>query len=174
LATKKAVTVKITSESQLRKLPAPIAQRIAQRLNGTGAPAQNEQPAAEASGAPIAKAPAPGTSEAAAGSASATGASGEGRGNREFGARGGRGQSGAGGAMDLQQMISRMPSSTISDLQKGDAVMLVGTEGGANAVTVITLLAGVEPILQGSPNSASSILSPWSLSGAPSGEAGTP
>jgi hypothetical protein len=80
-----------------------------------------------------------------------------------------------GGAMDLQQMISRMPASTIADLQKGDAVMLVGTEGGGNAVTAITLLAGVEPILQGSPNGgASSILSPWSLSGAPGGEAGTP
>jgi hypothetical protein len=35
LATKKNVTVKITSESQLRKLPAPVAQRIAQRLNGS-------------------------------------------------------------------------------------------------------------------------------------------
>jgi len=73
--------------------------------------------------------------------------------------------------MDLQQMLSRMPAAGIGDLQKGDAVMLVGTEGGS-AVTAITLLAGVEPILQGSPNGASSILSPWSLSGAPSGEAG--
>src|SRR6202790_2348849 len=35
LATKKNVVVKITSESQLRKLPAPMAQRIAQRLNGS-------------------------------------------------------------------------------------------------------------------------------------------
>ncbi len=171
LAAKKAVTVKITPESQLRKLPAPIAQRIAQRLNGTVTTVQDEQPAADASGAPIAKAPAPGTRQTAAGSPS-VGAPGEGRSTREFGARGGRGQNG--GAMDLQQMISRMPPSKISDLQKGDAVMLVGTESAPNAVTAITLLAGVEPILQGSPNGASSILSPWSLSGAPSGEAGTP
>jgi hypothetical protein len=79
--------------------------------------------------------------------------------------------------VDLQQMISRMPAYTITDLQKGDAVMLVGTEanGSGNAVTAITLLAGVEPILQSSPNGgASSILSPWSLSSAPSGDAGTP
>jgi hypothetical protein len=77
--------------------------------------------------------------------------------------------------MDMQQMISRMPASTIADLQKGDAVMLVGTEASGKEITAITLLAGVEPILQGSPNGgASSILSPWSLSGAPSGEAGTP
>ena len=76
--------------------------------------------------------------------------------------------------MDMQQMISRMPASTIADLQKGDAVMLVGTENASTTVTAITLLAGVEPILRGSPNSASSILSPWSLNSAPSGEAGTP
>ncbi|HEY8715167.1 MAG TPA: DUF5666 domain-containing protein, partial [Candidatus Acidoferrum sp.] len=37
LATKKPVTVKITPESQLRKLPAQFAQRIAQRLNGAAA-----------------------------------------------------------------------------------------------------------------------------------------
>jgi Domain of unknown function (DUF5666) len=173
LATKKAVTVKITSESQLRKLPAAVAQRIAQRLNGAGASTQNEDTPAQSAGAPTAKAPAPGTGQNANGSAAAPGVPGEGRGGREFGGRG-RGQNGAGGAMDLQQMISRMPASTISDLQKGDAVMLVGTESTTNAVTAITLLAGVEPILQGSPNGASSILSPWSLSGAPSGEAGTP
>jgi co-chaperonin GroES (HSP10) len=175
LATKKAVTVKITSESQLRKLPAPIAQRIAQRLNG--ASANGEQPAtgaglSSAPNAPTAKEPAQG-----AGQVSAPAATAEGR-TRDFGGRGrgmGAGAGGAGGAMDLQQMISRMPASTIVDLQKGDAVMLVATEGSANAVTAITLLAGVEPILQGSPSSeASSILSPWSLSAAPSGEAGTP
>jgi hypothetical protein len=70
-------------------------------------------------------------------------------------------------------MLSRMPAATLADLQKGDAVMIVTTEGTqANGVTAITLLAGVEPILQASPNGgASSILTPWSLSGAPSGDA---
>jgi hypothetical protein len=168
LATKKAVTVKITPESQLRKLTPAIAQRLAQRLNGPGASAPSEDASSGSSAAPTAKAPAPGTRQTASGAAGAPGAPGEGRGGRA------RGQNGAGGAMDLQQMISRMPASTISDLQKGDAVMLVGTESTSNAVTAITLLAGVEPILQGSPNGGSSILSPWSLSGAPSGEAGTP
>jgi hypothetical protein len=68
-----------------------------------------------------------------------------------------------------------MPASSIADLQKGDAVMLVATEAGAGPVTAITLLAGVEPILQGSPSTgASSILTPWSLSSAPTGESGTP
>lgn len=162
LATKKTVTVKITGDSQLRKLPVAIAQRIALRLNGTGAAAEGRSAAA-----PTAKAPAPGTGQA-------TAAGGEGRAREGRGRGMGAGAGGAGGAMDLQQMISRMPAATISDLQKGEAVMLVGTEGSSSEVTAITLLAGVEPILQGAPTGASSILSPWSLSGAPGGEAGTP
>jgi Domain of unknown function (DUF5666) len=185
LATKKNITVKITSESQLRKLPAPTAQRIAQRLNGSGGgnggangdqagSGQTPSTRSGAAAAPTAKEPAAGSGQAPASGAE------DGR-QRDFGGRGrgmgpGAGGPGGGGAMDLQQMINRMPASTIADLQKDDVVMLVGTEAiGSNAVTAITLLAGVEPILQGSPNGgASSILSPWSLSGAPSGETGTP
>ena len=68
-------------------------------------------------------------------------------------------------------MLSRLPNSTLADLQKGDAVIIVSTEGGdSNAVTAITLLAGVEAILTAAPSkSASSLLSPWSL-GAPGAE----
>jgi hypothetical protein len=68
-------------------------------------------------------------------------------------------------------MLSRLPNSTLADMQKGDAVMIVSTEGGdSGTVTAITLLAGVDAILTAAPNrSASSLLSPWSL-GAPGGE----
>jgi hypothetical protein len=187
LATKKNIEVKITPESQLRKLPTPMAQRIAQRLNGSGGAnggangdqAGSGQTAATRSGTTSGTA-APTAKEPAAGSGHGPTSGAEDGRQRDFGGRGrgmgaGAGGPGAGGAMDLQQMINRMPVSTIADLQKGDAVMLVGAEGGGNAVTAITLLAGVEPILQGSPNGgASSILSPWSLSAAPGGEAGTP
>jgi Domain of unknown function (DUF5666) len=173
LATKKNVAVKITSESQLRKLPAPIAQRIAQRLNGssgTNGGANGDQAGSNQARSATSGTAAPAAKEPAAGSGQETGDFG----GRARGAGAGAGGPG-GGAMDLQQMLNRMPASTIADLQKGDAVMLVGTDAGENAVAAITLLAGVEPILQGSPNGgASSILSPWSLSGAPSGEAGTP
>src|SRR6266404_2676658 len=48
LATKKPVVVKVTGESQLRKLPPPMAQRIAARLKGTSGDAP---PAATARGA---------------------------------------------------------------------------------------------------------------------------
>ena len=86
------------------------------------------------------------------------------------------GRPGGGGTGDLQQMISRMPSATLADFQKGDALMIVATEGSPSSPsTVITLLGGVEPILQASPNSsASTILSPWSLSGGGGGDAATP
>jgi hypothetical protein len=69
-----------------------------------------------------------------------------------------------------------MPASNLSDLQKGDAVMIVTTEGAeGGAVTAITLLAGVEPILEASPaGGQSSLLSAWSLGGAPGGDAGAP
>jgi hypothetical protein len=157
LAAKKPVTVKVTTESQLRKLPPQIAQRIAVRLKGA--------PDAPESGAPNAGTP----PTAAQGGRPAGAAAGQGAGFRG----GGMGRSGgAGGAPDFQQMLSRMPAATLGDLQKGDAVMLVATEGSATVPsTVITLLGGVEPILQASPkNAASTILSPWSL-GSP-GEAG--
>ncbi|HYL87065.1 MAG TPA: DUF5666 domain-containing protein [Candidatus Angelobacter sp.] len=158
LATKKNVTVKISGDSLVRKLPLPMAQRIAARLKGTPANAAASGAAGGAGSASNANAS---TSPGSAG----TGASGF----------GGAGRNGGGGG-DLQQALSRMPAATLADFEKGDAVMIVATEGGPNGVpSVITLLGGVEPILEASPNSsASSILSPWSLGAAPGGEAGNP
>ena len=70
-------------------------------------------------------------------------------------------------------MLSRIPSVTLADLQKEDAVMIVATQGAGNEVTAITLLGGVEPILTASPNgmSAAALFSGWNL-GAPAGDAG--
>jgi hypothetical protein len=74
----------------------------------------------------------------------------------------------------MQQMLSRLPASTLGDFQKGDAVMIVASEGtNGGAPTLITLLGGVEPILQASPGQASTILTPWSMSSG-GGDAGTP
>jgi len=153
LATKKTVTLRITGDSQIRKLPLQMAQGIAMRLRRMG---QNS---------------------AAAGGATAAqgGRSGEMQTSSASGGPGGAGRNGGGGG-DFQQALNRMPPATLAELQKGDAVMMVATEGGPNGEpSVITLLGGVEPILQASPNSnASTILSPWSLSEAPGGEAGNP
>ena len=70
-------------------------------------------------------------------------------------------------------MISHMPPATLTDFEKGDAVMIVSTEGtDSGVVTAITLLGGVEPILAATPKGGAPMtLSPWSLGGE-GGEAG--
>jgi hypothetical protein len=158
LVAKKSVTVKVTADTQLRKLSPAIAQGIALRLKGGAADA----PAGTA----------PGSAPAKPADAAASGQTG-GQGGQAGGVGGaGRGGGAAGGARggDLGQMLSRMPAATLADLQKGDAVMIVTTEGTQESgATAITLLAGVEPLLQAS--GASSILTPWTMSGAPGGDA---
>ncbi len=160
LATNKPVTIKVTPDSQLRILPAPMALGIAMRLKG--APAASSAQGNGGSAASSAQASKPAASPA--GASGAGGPAGSGR------------PAGAGGSGSFQQAILNMPQKTLADLQKGQAVMIVATAGGPNGIpTAIMLLAGVEPILEASPNgSASTILSPWSLGGAPGGEGATP
>jgi hypothetical protein len=133
LATKKSEVVRVSSDSQLRKLPPQVAQMIAMRLKGAGTPG--------GSGA----------------SSPALAATGQGAGT------GGQGRNGGG---DLQQLLGRLAPAPLSEFQKGDAVMIVGTGGVKDAqVTAITVLGGVEPLLQATTQEqASSILTPWSLS----------
>jgi len=69
---------------------------------------------------------------------------------------------------DFQQMIARMPAASLSDLLKGDGADDCRDRRLAQAApsTVITLLGGVEPILQASSKATPEmILSPWSLGG---------
>ena len=76
-------------------------------------------------------------------------------------------------AGDLNQMLARLPAITLADLHKGDAVMIVGTEGSVLQPPVaITLLGGVEPILTAAPagKGTESFLTPWSLASAPGGD----
>ena len=147
LKTKKPVLVKVTSDSQLRKLPPMMAQRVAMRLKGgeTSGPPNG----AGAGGGPPPAAPPAGVPPS---------------GGVPGGPRPGR-------APDLQQILNRMPPATLADLQKGDAVMIVATQGAASGgVTAITLLSGVEAILASSASASQAMfMSPWNL-GAPSGE----
>jgi hypothetical protein len=145
---KKSVVIKFNSDSQMRKLAPQMAQRLAFFLKGG---AQAEQGGSSAvrqrSASGIPAGPGPGSG----------------------GAR-------AAGGPDFQQMLNRIPSITLADLQKEDAVMVVATQGtSGNGVTAITLLGGVEPILTASPNgtSAAALFSGWNL-GAPGGEGGGP
>jgi co-chaperonin GroES (HSP10) len=142
LVSKKPVTVRIAADSQLRTVPPQFAQRIAQRLRGDSPDA------------------APG--------ASASGGGAQARTDHAM-PSGNPGGIHPGAPPDFQQMLDRMPAVTLTDLQKGDAVMIVTTQGTANTQpTAITLLSGVEPILSASPNSnrAAMLLSPWNLGGA--------
>ena len=60
-------------------------------------------------------------------------------------------------------MISRAPAIHLTDLQKGDAIMLVSTQGTSD-VKAITLLSGVEPLLQSSAATQNLLLCGWSMS----------
>ena len=109
LLSKKNIVVRITADSQVRKLPQQMAMMIAMRLKGgaatapTGGAAAGQQPASANSAAP----------------------GGQSR-------PGGMGGNRTGGAPDFQQILSRMPPAGLSDLAKGDAVMIVSTEGSAS------------------------------------------
>lgn len=154
LITKKPVTVKVTPDSQLRKLPQPLAQRIAMRLKG-------QTPEGGAANGAAAGGPPAGTAAGAQGARP--------QGETPQGAPGGPSGNGGGaprnGGGDLQQMLSRSPAVTLTEFQKGDAVIVVSTEGNASEATAITMVGGVEPILTASPSSQAMILSPWSLGG---------
>lgn len=148
LASNKPVQVKITSDSQVRKLPQPIAQRIAMRLKGI-----TSEAAGAASGAAKPATP------PAVGAQVGDGAQGS-----QGGAAGGMGGAPRNGGGDIQQMLSRLPASSLGDFQKGDAVMIVATAAQSDSSAVaITVLGGVEPLLQASPQGQASILTPWSL-----------
>jgi hypothetical protein len=177
LISKKPVVVKITAQSQLRKIPAQMAQMIAFRLKGAGGAAGAAGGSAGVGGASGQGGATPSGGTPNGGSPS--GAPPNGR-QRSGGAGGGTGAAGngagGGGRGDFQQIVNRLPASTLSDFQKGDAVMVVSTQGtDAGGVTAITMLGGVEAILAAAPAGNASqamMLSPWSLGGgAPGGDA---
>jgi hypothetical protein len=159
LKTKKPVLVKFTADSQLRKLEPQMAQMIAMRLKGGGAGG----PGGAAGGARPA-----GATPSGGGPGGAPGGPG--------GAPGGPGGARTGGAPDFQRILNRMPQATLADLKKGDAVMIVATQGTeTGGVTAITLLGGVEAILTASPGASQAMFNAgWNLGGgAPTGEEGT-
>jgi hypothetical protein len=141
LVTKQTVTIKTTPDSDLRKLDPQMAQMIAVRLRAAG----------NSAGAP----PAGAVPGAASGAAPGAGQ------NRQSG--GGGAGAGSGG---LARLLQRSPQIQVSDLHKGDAVMIVATSGSPSEATAIRLVAGVEPMLQASASGSQSMFSSaWSLGG---------
>ncbi len=161
---KNAVVVAVSPESLMWKLPAEMDRRFAMQLKGTAGGGSGNQPAGNGQDTTGQGAP-PGTGGARPGT--------EWQNRRGQGAGQGAG-TGGNGPPDLQRMfqraLSRLPNCKMADLQKGDIVYILATEGGnSDALTAIKLLAGVEAILTASPSRSSSLLSSWSL-GAPGGE----
>jgi Domain of unknown function (DUF5666) len=151
LATKKPVIIRVTSDSQMHKLPEMVAQGLATRLkNPNGGDAAG---GSQTSGASV------GTAQPSGGSSR------QGAGGGQGGQRG-----------DLSQLLQRTPTVQLSDLHKGDAVMIVATQGTSSSATAVTLLAGVEPLLTASPAASQSMFSAsWNLGGGGASDAaGTP
>jgi hypothetical protein len=138
LTSKKQVMVHVAPDTQMRQLPERMATMLAAVLNGNGGGAGGRTIAARPQGVP--------------------GGGGQGDAQRA-------GFSGGGNGFDAQQILGRAPTIQLADLKKGEAVMVVATEDASGA-SAITLMAGVEPLLQ-APAASQNLLS-WSLSsGAP-------
>jgi hypothetical protein len=151
-ATKKPVVLSVTPDSEVKKLDPAVAQRLAARMSGGGAKRPDGSAAPAASPAP-----------AAAGSGTAGPAG-------DPSHPSGRGA----GGPDFQQLLARSPSVALKDLQKGNMIIVVATAGqSAGSATAITVVAGVEPMLQASTSASQAMLSSsWNLGGGGGGEGG--
>jgi hypothetical protein len=168
LISKQSVVVKVTGDTQLRKLPPEFAQRIAMRLKAAAAGDIPGAGMATGGGGGNSAVPNQGNGGKPGGGQVAGGQGGPGG----FGGMGGR----PGGPPDIQQILARMPAAKLADLQKGDAVMIVSTQGsGTEEPRAITMLAGVEAFLTASPSATQAMmLSPWSLSSSSAESAANP
>lgn len=153
------VAVKFSPDSQMKKLPPEMAQRIAVRLKAGAADAEagRASPDLRKTNAQL---PAP--------------SAGDNRRPPDSNAWRGQGAGpGGNGPPDFQRQLSRLPKTALADFQKGESVMIVATQN-ADSVTAITLLADVDPILTAaSSRSAFSLLSAWTLSPSGGGEGET-
>jgi hypothetical protein len=158
-ATKKPVVISITPDSEVKKLDPALAQRLAARMNGGGAGRRPDG----------SQAPPAGSSQGAGPSGPPSGAPGADR--PGGGQAGGQGR---GSGFDVQQLLARSPSVALKDLAKGNMVIVVATEGQTpDSATAITVVAGVEPMLQASTSGSQAMLSSaWNLGGGEGGGGG--
>jgi hypothetical protein len=149
LQTKKPVVVRTNPNTLLRRLDPQMAAGLARRLRPAAATEGGQAPGAPAAGGRPEGAPrgAEGASQGPPG-----------------GAGGFRGGQGAGGG-DLQQILDRMPQLSLSELKKGDAVIVSSAKApGDSAITAFAFVAGVEPFLAAAPRSGGQVnLGSWNL-----------
>lgn len=149
--TKKAVTIHVTPDSDMRQLDPKTADAIAARLRTAGAAHPAE------------------TGGHAGGNQQA-----EGQNGAEPQQHGGPGaeKSGAGGN-DLARILAESPEIHVADLHKGDAVVIVATAGSPDSATAIRVVGGVRPMLEASASGSQNMFSSaWSLGGGSGADTG--
>lgn len=131
MVTGKMVTISISKDSTVRRIPAEFAERLAMRgQRGGGAGTSGEEANAQQR---------PPRGEGGEGRRRPEGANAEGTGNRRR----------MGGGADLQEMLERMPAVTIAELKPGEMVLVSSTAGADPArATAIALVAGIDALLQ--------------------------
>jgi hypothetical protein len=145
LQTKKPLVVRTNQNSLLRRLDPQMAAMLARRL----------RPDTAAGGGPGALG-GPGAGGRPEGAPPQGGPGGQG------GFRGGSGGGPGGG--DLQQILERMPQLSLSELKKGDAVIVSSSKSPGDSVTAFAFVAGVEPFLAAAPRTAGQVnLGSWNL-----------
>ena len=152
----KPVTVMLSPETAMRRLPPFMAAMLARREGGgqggaspAGGPPGGGPREGVAQGIP--GPPRPEGAKPGAGAPAAENAQYPGGGMRR-------------GNMDFQDMLERMPQIKLADLKVGDAVMLSSTTGtDGTRVTAINLLAGVEPLLTAAPKGGQDIFGQWNF-----------
>jgi len=129
--TGRPLAIAVGPDAMVRRLPPEMAARLAMRGRGPGGPGR-------------------------------PGAPGGWQGRRAAGAPGGRPDGaeppdgGRMGAQTLQDMLDRLPALPLGELKPRDQVAVSSTKGSDPArVTAVVLLAGIEPLLQSRPSTAS-------------------
>jgi hypothetical protein len=119
MASGKPLVVKVTADSQLKKMPDMSAMMSMPGMMGRGGPPNGAPAGAPASGPPPGAAP---------------GAGGSGMGR---------------GGIDIAQMLEHMPATKLDDLKPGQTIVVSSTKGvKSDEITAIMLLANADMLIQ--------------------------
>ncbi|HEX8178166.1 MAG TPA: hypothetical protein VF525_01345 [Pyrinomonadaceae bacterium] len=130
--TKQPLTVVISQDSSLRRVPEMMAQMAMRGPGGMG----GGRPEGQGQGRPAGQQPPAGGAAPQGG-----GEPGGGSGQRRFGGPGG-------GGFDVQQMLERLPPTTLADLKAGDVIIVSSTVGAdPTRVTAINVIAGADTLI---------------------------
>lgn len=129
------VTIVISKDSMVRRIPAEFVQRMAMRGQRAGGDAQGN---------------AQGSTQGVASDAQQRPQGEGGFRRRPEGAEGnGMGRRRMGGGPDMQEMLERMPAVTVAELKPGEMVIVSSTIGAdPTRATAIALVTGVDALLQ--------------------------